>query len=376
MKVKKYMKQQMHKKVIISGGGTGGHIFPAISVANALRRIDPGIEILFVGAEGRMEMEKVPAAGYKITGLPIRGFIRSLSPENIVVLYKLVKSLLMARKIIREFNPDVVVGVGGYASGPVLKQAGKMGIPTLIQEQNSYAGVTNKLLAKNASVICVAYEGMEKYFPASKIIKTGNPVRQNFDDIDILKNEALTFFRLKKNIPVILVLGGSLGAGTINKSLSENIQKIASSEYQWLWQTGKNYFEKIDALVSGSSYPNITVHDFINRMDYAFAAADIIISRAGAGTISELCLVGKPVILVPSPNVAEDHQTKNALALTCRNAAIMIRDNEAVNLLADEAIRLMSDGQERKSLSANIKLMADRDAANRIANEVLKLAGA
>jgi UDP-N-acetylglucosamine--N-acetylmuramyl-(pentapeptide) pyrophosphoryl-undecaprenol N-acetylglucosamine transferase len=376
MKVKKFMKLQMHKKVIISGGGTGGHIFPAISVANALRRIDPGIEILFVGAEGRMEMEKVPAAGYKITGLPIRGFIRSLSPENIVVLFKLVKSLLIARKIIREFNPDVVVGVGGYASGPVLKQAGKMGIPTLIQEQNSYAGVTNKLLAKNASVICVAYEGMEKYFPASKIIKTGNPVRQNFDDIDILKNEALAFFRLKKNVPVVLVLGGSLGAGTINKSLSENIQKIASSEYQWLWQTGKNYFEKIDVLVSGSSYPNITAHDFINRMDYAFAAADIIISRAGAGTISELCLVGKPVILVPSPNVAEDHQTKNALALTSRNAAIMIRDDEAVNLLADEAIRLMSDDQKKKSLSANIKLMADRDAANRIANEVLKLAGA
>jgi UDP-N-acetylglucosamine--N-acetylmuramyl-(pentapeptide) pyrophosphoryl-undecaprenol N-acetylglucosamine transferase len=375
MKVKKFMKLQMHKRVIISGGGTGGHIFPAISIANALRRIDPGIEILFVGAEGRMEMEKVPAAGYKIAGLPIRGFLRNLSPENFAVLYKLVKSLFMARKIIREFNPDVVVGVGGYASGPVLRQAGRMGIPTLIQEQNSYAGVTNKLLAKKASVICVAYDGMEKYFPASKIIKTGNPVRQNFDDIDILKNEALAFFRLKKNIPVILVLGGSLGAGTINKSLSQNIQKIASSECQWLWQTGKNYFEKINALVSGSSYPNIAVHDFINRMDYAFAAADIIISRAGAGTISELCLVGKPVILVPSPNVAEDHQTKNALALSYRNAAIMIRDDEAVNRLADEAVRLMSDDQERKSLSANIKMMADRDAANRIANEVLKLAG-
>jgi len=376
MKVKKFMKLQMHKRVIISGGGTGGHIFPAISVANALRRIDPGIEILFVGAEGRMEMEKVPAAGYKIAGLPIRGFIRSLSPENVAVLYKLVKSLFMARKIIREFNPDVVVGVGGYASGPVLRQAGRMGIPTLIQEQNSYAGVTNKLLAKKASVICVAYDGMEKYFPASKIIKTGNPVRQNFDDIYILKNEALAFFGLKRNIPVILVLGGSLGAGTINKSLSENIQKIASSDYQWLWQTGKNYFEKINALVSGSSCPDIAVYDFINRMDYAFAAADIIISRAGAGTISELCLVGKPVILVPSPNVAEDHQTKNALALSYRNAAIMIRDNEAVNRLADEAIKLMSDDEEKKSLSANIKMMADRDAAIRIANEVLKLAGA
>jgi UDP-N-acetylglucosamine--N-acetylmuramyl-(pentapeptide) pyrophosphoryl-undecaprenol N-acetylglucosamine transferase len=374
MKVKRFMKEQKHKKVIISGGGTGGHIFPAISVANALRRMDPGIEILFVGAEGRMEMEKVPAAGYKIVGLPIMGIYRNLSPKNVLVLYKLIKSLFLARKIIREFNPDVVVGVGGYASGPVLKQAGKMGIPTLIQEQNSYAGVTNKLLAKKASAICVAYDGMEKYFPADKIIKTGNPVRQNFDDIDILKNEALAFFRLKRNSPVILVLGGSLGAGTINRSLSENIQKIAASGCQWLWQTGKYYFENINTLVSESSYPDITVYDFINRMDYAFAAADIIISRAGAGTISELCLVGKPVILVPSPNVAEDHQTKNALALSYRNAAIMIRDNEAEKRLVDEAVKLISDTEEKKSLSANIRMMADRDADIRIAKEVLKLA--
>jgi UDP-N-acetylglucosamine--N-acetylmuramyl-(pentapeptide) pyrophosphoryl-undecaprenol N-acetylglucosamine transferase len=369
------MKQQKHKKIIISGGGTGGHIFPAISVANALRRMDPGIEILFVGAEGRMEMEKVPAAGYKIVGLPIRGIYRTLSPKNAEVLYKLIKSLFLARKIIREFGPDVVVGVGGYASGPVLREAGRMNIPSLIQEQNSYAGVTNKLLAKKASTICVAYDGMEKYFPAEKIIKTGNPVRQNFDDIDILKKEALAFFRLKKDKPVILVLGGSLGAGTINKSLTENIQKIGTSGCQWLWQTGKSYFENISALVSGSSYPDISVHDFINRMDYAFAAADIIISRAGAGTISELCLVGKPVILVPSPNVAEDHQTKNALALSYRNAAIMIRDDEAVKLLVDEAVKLIADTEEKKSLSANIKVMADRDADIRIAKEVLKLAG-
>jgi UDP-N-acetylglucosamine--N-acetylmuramyl-(pentapeptide) pyrophosphoryl-undecaprenol N-acetylglucosamine transferase len=374
-KEKKFMKQQKHKKVIISGGGTGGHIFPAISVANALRRMDPGIEILFVGAEGRMEMEKVPAAGYKIVGLPIMGLSRNFSPKNITVLYKLIKSLFLSRKIIREFNPDVVVGVGGYASGPILRQAGSMGIPTLLQEQNSYAGVTNKLLAKKASVICVAYDGMEKYFPAEKIIKTGNPVRQNFDDIDILKNEALSFFGLKKDSPVILILGGSLGAGTINKSLSENIQKISSSGCQWLWQTGKFYFEKIYALVSGSSYTDIAVYDFINRMDYAFAAADIIISRAGAGTISELCLVGKPVILVPSPNVAEDHQTKNALALSYRNAAIMIRDNEAEKRLVDEAIKLTSNTEEKKSLSMNIKMMADRDADIRIAQEVLKLTG-
>lgn len=369
------MKQQKYKKVIISGGGTGGHIFPAISVANALRRMDPGIDILFVGAEGRMEMEKVPAAGYKIVGLPIRGLFRNLSPKNFEILYKLVKSLFLARKIIREFAPDVVVGVGGYASGPVLREAGRMHIPTLIQEQNSYAGITNKLLAKKASTICVAYDGMEKYFPAEKIIKTGNPVRQNFDDIDILKNEALSFFKLKKEMSVILVLGGSLGAGTINKSLSENIQKIAASGCQWLWQTGKYYFDDISALVSGSSYPDIAVHDFINRMDYAFAAADIIISRAGAGTISELCLVGKPVILVPSPNVAEDHQTKNALALSYRSAAIMIRDDEAVKRLVDEAVKLINNAEEKKSLSANIRMMADRDADIRIAKEVLKLAG-
>src|SRR5664280_382211 len=374
MKVKKFMKLQMHKRVIISGGGTGGHIFPAISVANALRRIDPGIEILFVGAEGRMEMEKVPAAGYKIAGLPIRGFIRSLSPENVAVLYKLVKSLFMARKIIREFNPDVVVGVGGYASGPVLRQAGRMGIPTLIQEQNSYAGVTNKLLARRASSICVAYDGMEKYFPKEKIIRTGNPVRQNFDDLDSLKEEALLIFNLKKEVPVILVLGGSLGAGTINNTLSENINKLKDSDCQWLWQTGKYYFENVKALVSLSFSGNISVHGFINRMEYAYAAADIIVSRAGAGTISELCLVGKPVILIPSPNVAEDHQTRNAEALSSRKAAVLIKDNKASETLVDEAIKLISDKSRRDVLSKNILKMADRDADIRIAREILKLA--
>jgi UDP-N-acetylglucosamine--N-acetylmuramyl-(pentapeptide) pyrophosphoryl-undecaprenol N-acetylglucosamine transferase len=375
MKEKKYMNRQDHKKIIISGGGTGGHIFPAISVANALRRIDPEIDILFVGAEGRMEMEKVPSAGYKIVGLPVAGFNRKLSLKNFTVLYWLIKSLFLARKVIREFNPDVVVGVGGYASGPILRQAGKMGIPTLLQEQNSYAGVTNKLLAKKASVICVAYDGMEKYFPAEKIIKTGNPVRQNFDNLKNLRNEALTFFRLRQGPPVILVLGGSLGAGTINKSLSENIKKMSDSGYQWLWQTGKNYYENVKALVSLSASENISVNSFINRMDYAFAAADVIVSRAGAGTISELCLVGKPVILVPSPNVAEDHQTKNTLALTYKNAAVMVRDDEAPKRLVDEAIKLVSNKEERKTLSSNIKKMADSDADVRIAIEVLKLAG-
>jgi UDP-N-acetylglucosamine--N-acetylmuramyl-(pentapeptide) pyrophosphoryl-undecaprenol N-acetylglucosamine transferase len=289
--------------------------------------------------------------------------------------YRLIKSLFMAKKIILEFRPDVVVGVGGYASGPILRQAGRMGIPTLIQEQNSYAGITNKLLAKKASVICVAYDGMEKYFPADKIIRTGNPVRQNFDNLDNLRNEALSFFRLKKESPVILVLGGSLGAGTINRSLSQNLEKMINSGYQWLWQTGKIYFENINALVSLSSCEAIAVNSFINRMDYAFAAADVIISRAGAGTISELCLVGKPVILVPSPNVAEDHQTRNALALSYRNAAVVIKDSEAVKHLVDAAIRLVSDKKERDILSANILKMADRDADARIAGEVLKLAG-
>jgi UDP-N-acetylglucosamine--N-acetylmuramyl-(pentapeptide) pyrophosphoryl-undecaprenol N-acetylglucosamine transferase len=373
MKEIKYMNRQKHKRIIISGGGTGGHIFPAISVANALRRIDQEIEILFVGAEGRMEMEKVPSAGYKIVGLPVAGFYRSLTIKNFSVLFKLIKSLFLARKIIKDFDPDVVVGVGGYASGPVLRQAGWMGIPTLIQEQNSYAGITNKLLAKKASTICVAYDNMEKYFPAKKIIKTGNPVRQNFDNLDNLHNEALAFFKLKRNIPVILVLGGSLGAGTINKSLSENIQKMINSGYQWLWQTGQLYFENVNALVSLLSTKTISVHSFINRMDYAFAAADVIVSRAGAGTISELCLVGKPVILVPSPNVAEDHQTRNALALSYMNAAVVVKDNETAKHLIDEAIKIISDNEEKAVLSSNIIKMANRDADVKIAEEVLKL---
>ena len=369
------MNRQSNKRIIISGGGTGGHIFPAISIANALMKMDPGAEILFVGAEGRMEMEKVPAAGYKIIGLPVAGFYRSLTTKNFIVLYKLVKSMFLARKLIREFNPDVVVGVGGYASGPVLRKAGRMGIPTLIQEQNSYAGITNKLLAKKASVICVAYDGMEKYFPAEKIIKTGNPVRHNFDNLESLSDEAESFFNVDKNKPVILVLGGSLGAGTINKSLSGNIERMKVSGYQWLWQTGKLYYENVNALVNISGGDTIKVHDFINRIDYAFAAADIIVSRAGAGTISELCLVGKPVILVPSPNVAEDHQTRNAQALYQRNAAVIVTDDDAVECLMDEIVKLVEDKGRRSALSMNIKTMADSDADISIAREILKLAG-
>lgn len=375
MKEKKFMNLQRHYRVIISGGGTGGHIFPAISIANALKRIDPETEIMFVGAEGRMEMEKIPAAGYKIIGLPVAGMQRSFTLKNVVVFIKLLRSLREAKKILNEFKPDVVVGVGGYASGPVLRQAGLMGIPTLIQEQNSYAGVTNKILAKKASVICVAYNGMEKYFPAEKIIKTGNPVRQNFDGLEKIREEAFSYFGLKKELPVVLILGGSLGAGSINKSLSRNIHKLKDSDSQWLWQTGKLYYENVKALVSLSFTGNILVHGFINRMDYAYAAADIIISRAGAGTISELCLVGKPVILIPSPNVAEDHQTRNAEALSSREAAVLIPDHQAGDTLIEEAIKLIGDKTKRLKLSENILNMADRNADVRIAEEVLKLAG-
>jgi UDP-N-acetylglucosamine--N-acetylmuramyl-(pentapeptide) pyrophosphoryl-undecaprenol N-acetylglucosamine transferase len=373
MKEKKFMNRQKHKRVIISGGGTGGHIFPAISIANALRKLDPEIDILFVGAAGKMEMEKMPAAGYDIVGLPVAGFNRKNLFKNLFVLIKLVKSLSMARRIVKDYKPDVVVGVGGYASGPLLRQAGNLGVPILIQEQNSYAGITNKLLAKKASVICVAYDGMEKFFPVEKIIKTGNPVRQNFDNLNDIRKDAFLFFGLAENIPVVLVLGGSGGAGSINRSLSENLQSVAGSGCQWIWQTGKYYYEDVNALVSVSYSKNISVHGFINRMDYAFAAADIIITRSGAGIISELCLVGKPVILIPSPNVAEDHQTKNALALTEKNAAILLPDDQAANGILSEAIALINNNEKRKTLSENIVKMADRDADLKIAGEVMKL---
>lgn len=367
------MSPKKHRKIIISGGGTGGHVFPAISIANALKRLDPGIEILFVGAEGRMEMEKIPAAGYRIVGLPVAGLYRNLTLKNIKVLFRLVKSLIIAKKVIRDFKPDVVVGVGGYASGPVLRQAGKMKIPTLIQEQNSYAGVTNKLLAKRASKICVAYEGMEKYFPPDKIINTGNPVRNSFDNLNELHDEALKFFGLRPDFPVVLILGGSLGAGSINNSLTANLEKMRDSDCQWLWQTGKYYYSNVISSTSAICNNNIMVHDFINRMDLAYAAADIIVSRAGAGTISELCLVGKPVILIPSPNVAEDHQTKNAKALSERNAAVLIHDKDAGNIVA-ESISLVADSNHRKELSENILMMAQKDSDLRIALEILKLA--
>lgn len=370
------MNLQKNIKVIISGGGTGGHIFPAISIANALRRIDPATEILFVGAEGRMEMQEIPSAGYRIIGLPVEGLDRKNLLRNIRVSVRLLKSLRMAKRIISDFKPDVVAGVGGYASGPVLRQASRMGIPTLIQEQNSYAGVANRLLAGKASVICVAYDGMERFFPAEKIVRTGNPVRLSFENLQDRRDEALAYFNLTKGKPVILVLGGSLGAGSINKSLTINIDKIAASDYQWLWQTGKHYYEDILRAVSALSGSNISVQGFITRMDLAYAASDVIISRAGAGTISELCLAGKPAILVPSPNVAEDHQTSNARALTEKEAAVLVPDDQVADKLVDEAISLAGDSGRRRILGENIFKMADPGADMRIAQEIIKLAGA
>jgi UDP-N-acetylglucosamine--N-acetylmuramyl-(pentapeptide) pyrophosphoryl-undecaprenol N-acetylglucosamine transferase len=359
-------------RIIISGGGTGGHIFPAIAIANALKASDRDIDILFVGAIGRMEMDKVPAAGYKIIGLPVQGFQRKLTFQNFKVIFNLFLSLRKAKKIINEFNPAVVVGVGGYASGPILRIASNKGIPALIQEQNSYAGVTNKLLAKRVQKICVAYNGMDKYFPAEKIILTGNPVRKDLENIHLLREEAGTYFSLQPNKKTILVLGGSLGAKTINESILANIETLINGNIQIIWQTGSAYFRGIqqDARTRNE---NIKVHAFISRMDLAFAAADLVISRAGASTISELCIVARPAILVPSPNVAEDHQTKNALALVNKKAAILIKDAEAPNKLVHTALETIHNEELLRELAANISKLALRDSAQKIANEILQL---
>ena len=362
-------------RIIISGGGTGGHIFPAVSIANAIKEQHPDAEILFVGAEGRMEMQRVPAAGYRIIGLPIAGFDRKNLFKNFAVLWKIMKSQLLAKKIIKEFKPMVAVGVGGYASGPTLKMAGSMGIPTLIQEQNSYAGVTNKILAKSACKICVAYEGMERFFPADKIILTGNPVRQSLLNASVDKADAVKSFGLKAEMPTVLIIGGSLGARTINRSVLAHLEEIRTSGVQFIWQTGKFYSEEIrNELSKVEPLDNLHVTDFISNMDYAYAAADLVISRAGASSISELCLLGKPSILVPSPNVAEDHQTKNAMALSTKNAAILIKDADAENTLISTAIKTVNDKSLLESLGTNAGKMALHDSANIIAKEVYKLA--
>lgn len=362
-------------RVIISGGGTGGHIFPAVSIANAIRALRPDAKILFVGALGRMEMQRVPAAGYEIKGLPICGFDRRNLLRNIKVLYKIIKSQRMAKQIIRDFKPMVAVGVGGYASGPTLNQAAAMGIPCLIQEQNSYAGVTNKLLARKAKRICVAYDDMERFFPAEKIIKTGNPVRQTLLDNKITKEEARKTMGLAPSRKTILLVGGSLGARTVNESVMAHLDTIRNSDIQFIWQTGKYYSDEIARRLSQEeACPNLTVTDFISDMAVAYSAADLVVSRAGASSISEFCLIGKPVILVPSPNVAEDHQTKNAMALVNRQAAICIKDAEATDKLIETAITTVNNPDTLASLSENILKLALPNSADIIAQEVIKLA--
>ena len=372
-------------RIIISGGGTGGHIFPAVSIANAIKELRPDAEILFVGAEGRMEMQRVPDAGYRIIGLTVAGFDRKHLWKNFAVLVKLVRSQWKARNIIKQFRPQVAVGVGGYASGPTLKTAGMMGVPTLIQEQNSYAGVTNKLLAQKACKICVAYEGMEKFFPAEKIIMTGNPVRQNLLGHSISHEDAVRYFSLDPSRKTILILGGSLGARTINQTLTAGLDTIRKNpDIQFIWQTGKIYIDRVrDAITAATgeavrhphinAIPNLYVTDFIKDMASAYAAADLVISRAGAGSISEFCLLHKPVILVPSPNVAEDHQTKNALALVDKDAAIYVKDAEAEERLLDVALKTVKNSGKLKELSNNIARLALPDSATVIAKEVLKL---
>lgn len=361
-------------KIIVSGGGTGGHIFPAISIANALKEIQPDVEILFVGAEGKMEMEKVPNAGYKIVGLPVAGFQRKFSLKSFTFFIKLIRSMGRAKRVLKDFKPDAVVGVGGYASGPMLEVAQRKGIPTLIQEQNSYAGVTNRLLAKKAKAICVAYEGMEKYFPADKIIMTGNPVRQDLVNLENKKEEALRYFNIPKGQKVILVLGGSLGAKTINKSLMGFMREIADlKDTVLVWQTGKIYYSSIQQELEEYNASNVRLYDFISRMDLAFSIADLIISRAGAGTISELCLVGKPTILIPSPNVSEDHQTKNAQSLVKKNAAIMVDDFSAPKELVVVAFELLKNNEKSAELSRNISGLGLPNAARVIAEKVISL---
>lgn len=360
-------------KIIISGGGTGGHIFPAVAIANALKRMVPTCEILFVGAIGRMEMEKVPAAGYKIIGLNISGIQRGSIIKNLALPLKVIGSVRKAMQIINDFKPDAVVGVGGYASGPLLYASSLKGIPYLIQEQNSYAGVTNKWLGKKASKICVAFDGMDQFFPADRILKTGNPVRQQVVDIKGKHHAGAELLKLDPLKKTIMVTGGSLGAGTLNKAIEKHLPEIIAQDVQVIWQTGKYYCKGIMERLGPDYHPNVRILEFLNKMDLAYAAADVIISRAGAGTIAELCLIKKPVILVPSPNVAEDHQTKNAMALVKNGAAVLINDRSAEDTLVKVALELLNNKEQSEQLAENIGKMALPEADEIIANEVLKL---
>ena len=362
-------------RVIVSGGGTGGHIFPAVSIANAVIRQRPDAKILFIGAQGRMEMQRVPAAGYEIKGLPIRGFFRPLwKPANVGVAIDYLRSKWLAKKILRDFRPDVAVGVGGYASSAALGAANSLGIPTLIQEQNSYAGLANKQLASKARKICVAYEGMERFFPKEKIMLTGNPVRQALLETALSREDAVRSLGFDPKKKTILLVDGSLGARTINESVLQHLDQVEQTDVQLLWQTGKFYYADIQKRLYGKQLPNLKVTDFISDMGTAYRAADLVISRAGASSISEFCLIGKPVVLVPSPNVAEDHQTKNALALANRDAAIYVKDSEAPDRLLQLALDTVADEARLRSLSENVLKLALPDSADIIAKEVIKLA--
>jgi len=367
--------EEKELRIIISGGGTGGHIFPAVSIANAVKALRPDAKILFIGAKGRMEMQRVPAAGYDIKGLPIRGFFRPLwKPANIGVAIDYLKSKWLAKKILRDFKPQVAVGVGGYASSAALGAANSLGIPTLLQEQNSYAGLANKTLASKAKKICVAYEGMERFFPGQKIMLTGNPVRQQLLDSNISHDDAVRSFGFDPQKKTILIVGGSLGARTLNESVLAHLEDIKESGIQFVWQTGKYYSAEISERMKGHELSNLVITDFVSDMATAYKAADLVVSRAGAGSISEFCLLGKAVILVPSPNVAEDHQTKNALALVNKQAALYVKDSEAAKLLLPLAIDTAKDDAKLQSLSTNILKMALPDSAEIIAKEVIKLA--
>lgn len=372
-------------RYLISGGGTGGHIFPAVSIANALRVLDSEAEILFVGALGRMEMERVPAAGYRIEGLPVRGFNRAQPWKNISVLWDLLRSMRMARNIVRRFQPDVAIGVGGYASGAAMKVAAKMGVPVVLQEQNGFAGVTNKLLKDDASLICVAYDGMEKFFPKDKLLLTGNPVRQDLtsgskaEAVRWLKEQFGVTFDTDK--PTLLIIGGSLGARTINTAIEEGLPRLIKAGVQVIWQTGKTYYEDIVSRLNAAEFkevnPNtaaLVITPFLSNMPAVYAIADVVVSRAGASSISELCLLGKAAVLVPSPNVAEDHQTHNAMALVNKNAAVLVKDADAAERLVSEALTLIGDEERRKTLQSQILTLAQSDSAERIAMEVIKIA--
>lgn len=362
------------KKVVISGGGTGGHIFPAIAIANEMKKRYPEVNILFIGAEGKMEMEKVPAAGYKIIGLPIVGLQRKLTLKNLLLPFKLLKSLVQARKILKEFNPQIVIGVGGYASGPTLKMAQALKIPTVIQEQNSFAGKTNRLLAKKVKAVCTAYEGLNAVFPKNKIFLTGNPVRNEIKHMKCSREEGFTHFPdLSPNKKTIFIMGGSLGARTLNEGVLNSLLSIANSDIQLIWQCGKFYFNEMNAKLKESGVRTVFLTDFISSMDAAYAVSDVIVSRAGALSISELCIVGKPTILVPSPNVAEDHQTKNAMALVQKNAALLLKDTEANKILIDKAIELLKDESMKSQLISNIKSLAKPNATQDIVDVIEKM---